>query len=302
MRILYLGLPMGALMLHREGHEIVAACVSRPASPGMRRLRKLMADRRAPLLGRPDLTQPAVQSLLAETEPELLVSWFWTKRVPAAVTQAAALGGVNAHPSLLPRHRGADPYFWSILHGDKETGVTVHRMTAQYDDGPILLQRRIAMPEGLTAGELARYLDRPSLEALRDAVSGIADGILDPRGTAQDHDLATDAPRPSDDDCEVRWDEPAPLVLRRVFAAAPEPGAFTAFNDATVVVLGARVAERPPRGLAPGDVVLTAEGVVAVCGGNSAVVITAARDEAGEEVMRGEGVAALFPGVARVEA
>lgn len=301
MKILYLGLPLGALMLQREGHELVAAGVSRVGSPGMRRLRRVMQERRAPLLGCPDLTEPAVQSLLAETEPELLVSWFWTKKIPAAVTHSAALGGVNVHPSLLPRHRGADPYFWSILQGDRETGVTVHGITAEYDDGPVLLQRRVEMPEGVTAGELARFLDGPSLKALRDTVSAIGDGVLDPRGTPQDSSLATEAPQPSDDDCELRWDEPAEGVLRRVRAAAPEPGAFTAFGESTVVVLSARVAEGVPRGFASGDVVITDEGVIVVCGGETGVVLRSVRYDDEEMIYRGGEIAKVFSSASRVK-
>lgn len=73
MRILYLGMPLGALMLLREGHHLVGACISRPSSPGMTRLRRALAEEGAPLLGRPDLTQPGVQALLASTEPDLIV-------------------------------------------------------------------------------------------------------------------------------------------------------------------------------------------------------------------------------------
>ncbi|MFO0651885.1 MAG: formyltransferase family protein [Polyangiales bacterium] len=299
MKILYLGLPLGALMLLREGHDLVGACISRPSMPGMRRLRRLMAERKAPLLGRPDLTSSLVQGLLATTDPELVVSWFWTRRIPSTVLALAARGGVNVHPSLLPRHRGPDPYFWTLALGDAETGVTAHWITADYDQGEVLTQRRMPVPEGVNAWQLARALDRPSLEALRDVVGAIERG--EAHGIAQDEALATQAPHPSDDDCELLWDVPADEVLRRVRAAAPEPGAFTGFGDETVVVLSARKIHRSLRGLAPGDAVLVHDGVAVACADAQGVLLLDAVRESNGERLKGRDIARLFPGIATLE-
>lgn len=301
MRILYLGMPIGALMLLREGHQIVGACLSRPGSPGTSRLRRALAATGAPLLGRPDLTQPGVQALLASTDPDLVVSWFWTRRIPATLVALAPHGGINVHPSLLPRHRGPDPYFWTLFHGDAETGVTVHRITEAYDEGPVLLQRRVPVPDGVNSWQLARALDRPSLEAVRDVVASVARGEIRGDGDTQDAALATEAPRPTDDDCEILWDQPASRVVARIRAASPEPGAFTGLGDHTVVVLAAERFARAPRGLEPGDVAWLPEGVVVACGEGEAVLLTRARAEDGDAVLSGEGVATLLPGLERVD-
>lgn len=301
MRILYLGMPLGALMLLREGHHLVGACISRPASPGMSRLRRALAEAGAPLLGRPDLTQPSVQSLLASTEPDLIVSWFWTRRIPATLVALAPHGGINVHPSLLPRHRGPDPYFWTLYREDSETGVTVHRITDAYDQGPILLQRRVPVPPRVNSWTLARALDRPALEAVRDVVRGIAEGRFAEDGEAQDDALATEAPRPTDDDCEILWDHPASRVIARIRAASPEPGAFTGLGDGTLVVLDAEPYPRAPRGLEPGDVAWLPDGVVVACGGGESVLLTRARSEDGDAVVTGERIASLLPGLRRVD-
>lgn len=301
MRILYLGMPIGALMLLREGHQLVAACISRPSSPGMSRLRRALAEVGAPLLGRPDLTQPSVQALLASTEPDLVVSWFWTRRIPATLLALAPHGGINVHPSLLPRHRGPDPYFWTLYREDTETGVTVHRITEGYDQGPILLQRRVPVPPRVNAWLLARALDRPSLEAVREVVRGIGEGTIAEEGIPQDDSLATEAPKPTDDDCEILWDHPASRVIARIRAAAPEPGAFTGLGEGTLVVLDAEPFARGPRGLEPGDVAWLPEGVVVACGGGEAVLLTRARSEDDDTVVQGERIATLLPGLRRVD-
>jgi methionyl-tRNA formyltransferase len=294
-KLIYLGLPLGALMLYREGHDLAAACISRPSMPGMRRLRQIMSTLNAPLLGRPDLTQPAVQALLASTDADLVVSWFWTRRIPATMVALAPRGGVNVHPSLLPRHRGADPYFWTLALGDAETGVTAHRITARYDEGDILLQRKMAVPPDVNAGKLARLLDRPSLEVLRDVVDLIERG--EETAIPQDTSLATQAPKPTDEDCELIWDLPVDAVLRTIRAASPDPGAFTGFGDDTLVILKARKAEKVPRGLEPGDVALTPEGVLIACRGGEGIVVLEAAREGEERTRQGRDVAALIPGI-----
>lgn len=299
MRILYLGLPLGALCLLRAGYELTAACISRPDAPGMRRLRRALGD--TPALERPDLGDAKVRAALAATRPDLIVSWFWTKRVPRALLAIAPRGGVNVHPSLLPRHRGADPYFWTLRRRDAQTGVTVHRLAEQYDTGPIMLQRSIPVPAGADAWRLAKSLDLPTLTALQEVLERMRGGE-DVPARPQDESLATHAPAVTDDDCELRWGEAAEDALALVRAASPEPGAFTASGDATVVILDAEVTDAPARTLRPGEAVLTPRGVVVTCGDGRALRVLRARDEMEDEVLRGRAVARLFPGIAEVSA
>ena len=301
MRILYLGMPLGALMLLREGHHLVGACISRPSSPGMTRLRRALAETASPLLGRPDLTQPTVQALLASTEPDLIVSWFWTRRIPSMLIALAPHGGINVHPSLLPRHRGPDPYFWTLYREDSETGVTVHRITDAYDQGPILLQRRVPVPPRVNSWTLARALDRPSLEAVRDVVQGIVEGRFVDDGTPQDESRATEAPRPTDDDCEILWDHPASRVIARIRAGPPPPGALTRQGAGTRVGGDAEPLPNAPRGGRTGDVAWLPEGVVVACGGGEAVLLTRARSEDDDTMLTGHRIATLLPGLERVD-
>lgn len=299
MRLLYLGLPLGALCLLRAGYSLTAACISRPDAPGMRRLRRALGE--VPLLDRPDLGDAALRATLAAARPELVVSWFWTKRVPRALLRVAPRGGVNVHPSLLPRHRGADPYFWTLRRRDAQTGVTVHRLAAQYDTGAILLQRSIPVPPGVDAWRLAKSLDLPSLTALHDVLDRMRRGE-DLPSRPQDESLATQAPAVTDDDCELRWSEPAEDALALIRAASPEPGAFTASGEATVVILDAEVVDAPLRSLRPGEAVLTPRGVAVTCGDGRALCVLRARDEMDDEVLRGRAVGRLFPGIAEVSA
>lgn len=298
LRLLYLGLPLGALYLRAAGFAIVGCGVSRPDAPGRWRLRRVLGD--APILDRPELRDPAVLETLRATRPDILVSWFWTRKVPRAALALAPMGGVNVHPSLLPRHRGADPYFWTLRARDVETGVTVHRIDDDYDTGPIFLQRRVIVPEGADSWRLAKRLDLPCLEALRDALRLFERGAP-PAPVAQDAARATQAPAPSDDDCEIRWSEGAEDVLALVRAASPEPGAFTESEASTVVILAAERAARPLATLRAGEVVRVRGQVVITCGDGAAIRVLRARGEDDDRVRSGPAVAELFPGAAEVD-
>src|SRR5689334_15367117 len=122
MRVAFVGLPLAALLLAGDGHTIVWAGICRRGALGTRRLRRLLGPRVVSVT--PDLarSRPAIEA----ARPDLLVSWFWTKKIPAEVRRLAPLGAIGVHPSLLPRHRGPDPTFWAIDSGDAETGVTAH--------------------------------------------------------------------------------------------------------------------------------------------------------------------------------
>jgi methionyl-tRNA formyltransferase len=295
--ILYLGLPLGALALLRDGHDLGVACISRPGSLGMHRLRRELAQRGRLILGKPDLDDANVREVLASVKPSLLVSWFWTRRIPWDVIRLAP-NAFGVHPSLLPRHRGADPYYWALANRDAETGVTAHTLTPRYDDGAILAQRKMKIADGFNAWQLARALDRPSLALMRETAGRYSRGEKI-SGVPQDEERASDAPAPDDEQCEILWDKPVDEVLARIRAAAPEPGAFTGYNDDTVVILRAERARSVPAALEAGEIAQTKEGVV-IRAADGAIVVREARREGDERSHRGDAVLELFGGIPKL--
>jgi methionyl-tRNA formyltransferase len=271
-RIAFFGLPLAATLLVGDGHELVYAGLV--PGVGLRRVeRRIAAGRTARM---PDLTRDRVVARIAEARPELLVSWFWTQPVPPAVLALAPAVGV--HPSLLPRHRGPDPYFWAIDAGDETTGVTAHLLDVEYDTGPILAQRTLRIDPGWDAWQLARALDRPSLALLREVVGAYAAGSPPP-AVPQDEAAATPAPRPSEEELAVRWSWPAARIERRVRAAAPWPGVWTEIGDELVVLVRAKATRDFPRVLAPGEAAVRADGIAVVRAGEDAVELLAGRAE-----------------------
>lgn len=295
-RVAYFGLPLGALLLARDGHELVYVAISRDDAPGVRRARKTFGAR---AFVRPEISGPTIDRI-AQTKPDWIVSWFWTKRLPrevlALVPRDHAFG---VHPSLLPRHRGPDPFFWTIDSGDEETGVTAHVLGDAYDTGAILRQVPLRIDPSWNAWALAKKLDRPSLALLREVARECANG-KSPPARAQDESRATNAPSPSEDMLEIRWSQPAEKIARRVRAAAPWPGAFTDIGGETIVLLDARATRDFPRALEPGEAVVRRDGIAVVRAADFAVELRRARREEDDAILDEKAIAGLLGGIGSV--
>ncbi|HEY1957996.1 MAG TPA: formyltransferase family protein [Polyangiaceae bacterium] len=290
MRIAYFGMPLGALLLERDQRKLVYVAISRDDAPGVRRVRRVFGER---AFVRPALDSPAALDRLEALAPDLIVSWFWTKRLPREILALAPAIGV--HPSLLPRHRGADPFFWAIDSGDEVTGVTAHRLDETYDTGAILRQVPLRIDASWNAWTLAKKLDRPSLAVLREVVAEYARGAP-PEPRPQNDAEATEAPSPTEDMLEIRWTEPAERIARRVRAAAPWPGAFTEIGGETVVLLEVKPTREFPRALEPGEAAVRKDGVAVVRAADFALELRAGRREEDDFFLDQHALASLLGG------
>jgi methionyl-tRNA formyltransferase len=291
LRVAFFGLPLGALALHQAGVSCCVIGLGHPDAPGARRVRRNLS-RHTLVLAKPDLATPEITRILQAARPDVLLSWFWPWRIPEHVLALCPRGAWGVHPSLLPRWRGPDPYFWALFRGDSHTGVSLHGLAAEYDTGPLVAQLRVPIDPETNAWRLAKTLDRPSLALLVEAARTLQAG--EPLcGVPQDHIQATAAPRPDEDLLALRWDDPAPTLVAQVRALAPEPGAGTRLGDEDVEVLAAHCYRgKLPRALSPGDAVLSSEGVV-IKARDGALVLERVRREDGK-ILRGQAIAGLF--------
>ena len=274
MNIAYFGLPLGAHLLLRDGHRLDPCVLSPLDAPGRRRVRAGIGEGQLIDAWHADKAaiHAEIAAALARARPELLVSWFWTRLLPGEWLSAARLGGIGVHPSLLPRHRGPNPFFWAIDAGDERTGVTLHTLAPEYDTGTVLLQRELAIGEQ-NAWQLARALDRPSLSLLREGVGRFA-GSHPPTPSAQDDRAATWAPEPTGRELSVDWTWTTARVLRRIRALSPVPGLAVEVGELRFFITEAGEAERYVAALLPGEaavvddgttlVIRTADGAIAV--------------------------------------
>jgi len=209
-------------LLRAKGHELAAVVLPagpdgpRPKTPQawsvMHRLLQeapsgcdvLVASRRNRLA-------PLLQSV----KPDLILSFFFPWRVPPEALVVPTLGAVNAHPAVLPRHRGPNPLAWTLRNDEPEVGLTFHRMEAQFDTGPILVQGTQPITDGDTVEQIVEKLMTLYSDLLPEVLSRVA---WEERGEPQSEERASQAGHFEESYREVDWSEPARAVHVRVRA------------------------------------------------------------------------------------
>lgn len=173
---------------------------------------QIAAARGIPALELRRLADPRTVAALAAFAPDVICVACFSRRIPAAILRLPRLGCLNVHPSLLPANRGPDPLFWTFRNGESETGVTIHLMDEGLDSGPIVLQRALPVPEGMTEAALEQSCALLGGALLVEAVRGLAEGRLAPQ--PQDERLATAYPWPAESDYTVTPDRSAQWAYR----------------------------------------------------------------------------------------
>lgn len=237
MRVIFAGTPefaLPALTALLEHHE-VAGVLTQPDRPSGRGrhlsaspVKKLAEQHRLPVLQPASLRDARAQAQLAALDAEVLVVVAYGLILPAAVLATPRLGCLNIHASLLPRWRGAAPVQRAILAGDQVTGVSIMRMDAGLDTGPLLLTRTRAIDAHDTGGSLQAALATLGAGALLEALDGLADGALEARPQAQAG--VSYAAKIDKSEARIAWSHAASDIERRVRAFVPWPIAETVLD------------------------------------------------------------------------
>lgn len=274
MRIVYFGAEVVAerclMALLAAGHAVTGLVTTRPArEPALlerllpRGLDGIARRHGIPVLRPASLRTEAFRAWLAERRPDLLVVSIYDRILPAEVLAQAPSGGINVHPSLLPRWRGPSPVARAILSGEAETGLSLHRMDAGVDTGPLLVQRRVPILPTDTQLTLFARMAEAAPAALLEAVAGLESGAL--QAVPQTGE-ASAAPRIAFEEGHLDWRAPTDRLLRAIRACHPLPGAFVLQGDRVTVVLEATPQAGRP-GALPGQVLsVSAKGVVVQAG------------------------------------
>lgn len=220
------------------GHD-VALVVTQPdrlgdrGRPAPRPVADAARDLGLPLAQPERLRDPAAVAEVLAVRPDALVVAAYGQLLPAELLDAVPLGGINVHASLLPRWRGAAPVAAAILAGDPETGVSIMRMDAGLDTGPLYAVRRLPILPGETTPELAARLADAGARLLVEVLGALERG--EAVATPQSDEGVTYAPRLRRDDARLDWAAvDAAAVDRHRRAMVPWPGT-------TVVLAGQEV-------------------------------------------------------------
>ncbi len=182
---------------------------------------------------------------MAALAPDFIFSFYYRHMLPAQLLRAARRGAYNMHGSLLPKYRGRVPVNWAVLHGERETGATLHEMVDKPDAGRIVDQMAVPILPDDRALDVMRKVTVAAELVLDRALPRLVDGTarLVPQDLAQGGYFGARRP----EDGRIDWSQGARQIHDLVRAVAPPyPGAFTMLGAQRLRVLRTRVLEQAP--------------------------------------------------------
>ena len=213
---------------------------------------------------------PAIEARIAALAPDLILSCYYRRMIPARILEHARLGAFTMHGSLLPKYRGRAPVNWAILHGETQVGATLHRMVKRADAGDIVDAEAVPVePEETAFAAMGKVVG-----AARRILTRQIDALL--AGTApqtpQDEAQATYFGGRTPEDGRIDWTWPGARIVNLVRAvAAPFPGAFSDGAGGRLFAWRARKAA----GMGAPGTVLTASPLVVACGDGAVEILEA---------------------------
>ena len=288
MNLVFAGTPAFAVpalkALVEAGHVLRAVYTSPTAPPGAgRRVGESAVKQAARELELP-VRQPAHLDAAAADElrvlaPDAMIVVAYGQLLSPAVLAIPRLGCINVHASLLPRWRGAAPIARAIEAGDAVTGVSIMRMEAGLDTGPVFAQAETPVTDTDTAATLH---DRLSVLGARllDTLARLARGDVGAR--TQDHRQACYAKKLRKEEAIIDWSQPAAVLHRRIRAFLPRPVACTTFRGKLLRLWGVDPLESTPTTSAPGTLIAVEADGIRVATGAGALNLTRLQLEGGK--------------------
>lgn len=241
MKVVFAGTPeiaVPALKAIAPVHDLVAVLTNPPAESG--RGRKLCCSpvetqagnlrdsKSAPVILSPEKITEDVIETLKGLKPDILVCFAYGKIFPKKLLEIFPKGGINFHPSLLPRFRGCAPIPFAIMSGETETGFSVQTLGEKMDCGDIILQKTIPLGEDITAGILENMASLAAPEMLLETLSLIEKG--EARLTKQEEAKATYCKKIKKEDCLIDWNKKAREISCKIRGLSPKPGCYTTYS------------------------------------------------------------------------
>lgn len=272
MRLVFAGTPEFArcslAAILDAGHEVALVLTQpdRPSGRGMRpaesAVKRLARERALSVFQPASLKDRESLDRVVAAQAQALVVAAYGLILPQAILDCAPLGALNVHASLLPRWRGAAPIQRAILAGDRETGITIMKMDAGLDSGPMLAQSAIPITEDDDAGTLHDRLASLGAEMIVSALVAVESGRAN--YAPQPATGVTYARKIDKAESVLDWSRPASELARAVRAFRPAPGATSTLAGTAVKIWEARVEKGAG---APGETLAVGpQGILVACG------------------------------------
>ncbi|CAF3489567.1 unnamed protein product [Fusarium graminearum] len=239
-------------------------------------------------------TNPKSEDLLSKVQalqPDFIFSFYYRYMLPTNLLDQARCGAYNMHGSLLPKYRGRAPVNWAILHGETETGMTLHEMVAKPDAGAIVAQSKIPILPDETAFEVFGKLSTVAEQTLWN----IFPDMLEGRIPKLHNDIARGSyfGRRKPEDGRIDWRRSAKDVYNLHRAVAPPyPGAWTVIDGHKLIIGKASLSQRIEPNASVGLLVRN-DAILGICGDGQCIMIDELLDDNGQPVSP-QALGALF--------
>ena len=232
MRIIFLGTPdfsVGCLdALINSKHDVIAV-VTQPDKARNRMVvsfspvKQRALDSNIQVLQYDKIRLQGVDDL-KKLNPDLMVTCAYGQIISQEILDIPKYGVINVHASLLPKYRGSAPIQWAIINGEKETGITIMQTALGVDSGDIILQEKVAIKDGETAGELFDDLAKIAPSVLMKAIGQIENGKA--TYTKQNENESTHYPMLKKEDGHINWSEDGKNIINKILGFNPWPSAY----------------------------------------------------------------------------
>ena len=261
MRVFFAGTPdiaVPSLVKLSEEHQVVGVLTNPDRGCGRgREVRCCPVKVKADELGIPTFQPEKLDSDFIERvralKPELLAVVAYGKIFKKDFIDIFPQGGLNVHPSLLPKFRGASPIQSALLGDDDETGITIQKLALKMDSGAIYAQERYAYKKDDTAESLTSYFAGRGAELITDVIHRIERGEAE--AVEQFEEDATYCSYINKEDGLIDWSEAAGKLDRKLRAFTPWPGIYTYFGDKKLNIIEAEPFSEDDDSDIPGKVI-----------------------------------------------
>lgn len=203
-------------------------------------VRQLCEENDIPCIAPSDPNTPEIEARVAALNADFLFSFYYRHMLKAPLLQSVRKGAYNMHGSLLPQYRGRVPVNWAVLHGEKETGATLHQMTIKPDNGPIVDQFAVPILPDDTAGEVFEKVTLAAELCLHRSLPKLMAGTAEHR--PQDLSQGAYFGGRRAEDGQIDWQQNARQIHDLVRAVTrPYPGAFSDLAAGRLVLWRTRV-------------------------------------------------------------
>lgn len=271
MRVVFMGTPDFAAAsldeLLKQGFDVVGVFTQpdKPKGRGMETgfspVKEIALEHNIPVFQPAKMRDGTALRQIEELRPDVLAVVAYGRILPDDILAVPKYGAVNVHGSLLPKYRGAAPIQWSVINGDKRTGVSTMFLASEMDAGDVIYTDETDIGEYETSGELFERLKLMGAKLLVKTLIDIEAGIA-PRH-AQDHAKATLAPMLDKSLSPIDWNRAPRAVLKQIYGLQPWPVATMELDGAIYRVFAADYTDGSTD-KAPGSVVSTDKGGIEI--------------------------------------